>query len=38
MLSIDRAVLEKRISDFERESTNPSASDVSEAIRALLLK
>jgi hypothetical protein len=38
MLSIDRAVLEQRISDFERESTNPSASDVSEAIRALLLK
>lgn len=37
LLTIDRAQLEQKISNFERNSTNPSASDVSEAIRALLL-
>jgi hypothetical protein len=37
LISIDRAQLEKKIMAFEHESTNPSASDVSEAIWALLL-
>ena len=37
LISFDHAQLEQRISPFERESTNPSASDFSEAIRALLL-
>jgi hypothetical protein len=37
LISIDRAQLEKKIMAFERESTNPSASDGGEAIRALLL-
>jgi hypothetical protein len=37
LLAFDRAQLEQKISAFERTSTNPSASDVSDALRALLL-
>ncbi len=37
LISFDCAQLEQRITAFERESTNPNASDVSKAIRVLLL-
>ena len=37
MITMDRATLERKLSSFERTSTNPNASAVAEAIRALIL-
>ena len=37
MVSFERSVLESKLTNYERTSTDPNASSVSEAIRALLL-
>lgn len=37
MITMDRATLERKLSSFERTSTDPNASAVAEAIRALIL-
>ena len=37
MITMDKATLERKLSSFERTSTDPNASAVAEAIRALIL-
>jgi len=36
-VTFDKAALEQKISAFERNSTNPNASDISDAMRAFFL-